>query len=75
MSYVPYVHLSHAIDNKCIKFADDMTLVIKFENIAMFNTDLNKALTYVKKWMDINDSSINISKTKLMAFKWYNYTN
>lgn len=46
--FLLYVNdLPIAIIHKSIQFADDTTLIIKCENKATFNTDVNKALKYV----------------------------
>lgn len=47
-----------------IQFADDINLAKKMRNITTFNTDINKTLTDVINWVDINDLSINITKAK-----------
>lgn len=40
--------LPRASDHKCIQFADNTTLIMKYKNKATYNTDLTKALTDLK---------------------------
>lgn len=56
----------------CIQFADDTTLLIKSNNINSFEYDTNNAFKDIIKWMNVNNLSNNINKTKIMQFSSYN---
>lgn len=63
--------LPKTIDHKCILFADDTTLLIKYDKNAIFEDVIKKALTDIIAWLDSNNLQINLSKTKLIQFQTY----
>jgi hypothetical protein len=65
--------LPASIDQDCIIFADDTTLIIKsdIKDISVFERTINKTLSDTVSWLKRNNLQINIAKTKAMQFHNY----
>jgi hypothetical protein len=71
--FLLYVNdLPKATVQKSILFADDTTLVIKCFNRITFKQDVEKSLVDIINWLNKNNLSISISKTKYIQFISYN---
>ena len=53
---------------KFINFADDTTLITNLNNEDTRNESLNDELTHFHNWLRANKLSLNVNKTKAMAF-------
>jgi hypothetical protein len=68
--FLAYINdLPKIIDEKCVMFADDVSILLSSTS----NTDCNKSLSEVAKtvsnWLDDHNLEINLSKTKIIQFK------
>jgi exonuclease III len=63
--------LPNATSHNSILFADDTTLLIKYDENTPFEYHINKALQDIIDWLDANNLHININKTKMIQFQTY----
>jgi hypothetical protein len=63
--------MPHTISHDCILFADDTTLLLKYDENVRFEGQINKALLDVTDWLKVNNLNINVSKTKMIQFQTY----
>lgn len=54
--------------NPCILYADDITVLIKCENINTYEKEINDTLNRITKWLRNNNLNINVKKTKFIQF-------
>lgn len=66
--------LPEIAQNDCILFADDTTLIIKCRNKNDLGYKIDNTLKCVIKYLESNNLSINIDKTKIIQFQPYNNT-
>lgn len=57
------------LKGKMYKFADDMAITFEANNYKQLQNDINHDLNELEVWMDTNELTINISKTKVMLIK------
>jgi exonuclease III len=70
--FVMYINdLPESTRHDCILFADDTTIIVKGTNINLYERNVNTALKDVVTWLNKNNLSINLSKTKFMQFRSY----
>lgn len=60
--------LPKAIDTKCVLFADDVSLLFKFENSDAFRNSIKDTFARVIDWLNEHNLMVNYSKTKLIEF-------
>lgn len=61
--------LPNALNQKCILFADDTTLITKSKSKEELKEISNIALEKIINWLENNNLNLNIKKTKLMTFQ------
>lgn len=54
-----------------VLFADDISILIKYENVNSKNTILQDTLETVTRWLQYHNLEINYSKTKIIQFRSY----
>lgn len=70
--FLTYINdLPNCLDHTCIMFADDITLIVKCNNLNSFNDDINNALSKIYEWLLANNLNINYKKTNIMQFGTY----
>lgn len=71
--FLVYINdLPSVIDQECILFADDITLIIKTKNHNELKTIAENNLKEVITWLKANNLTINLNKTKCIKFKTRN---
>jgi hypothetical protein len=51
-----------------VLFADDSTVVIKYNNVDDYEIEINNTVKDIIKWLNMNNLLINLKKTKIMHF-------
>lgn len=70
LMFLVYINdLPNVIDQKCILFADDTTLIIKSKSLSDLERIANCNLEKVVQWLENNNLKINVSKTKFIKFQ------
>lgn len=60
--FLVYVNgISNATSQRCILFADDTTLLVRANETADYEININKELTDIKNWTANNNLNINLS--------------
>lgn len=64
--------ITRVSDHKCVLFADDISIIVtsnKKENTtAQHENDINKTVTNIVNWLDINKLKVNMTKTYYIKF-------
>lgn len=66
--------LPKTIEEPCVLFADDISILVSCENNENIEETLNSILTKTCNWMNEHNLEINYSKTKLITFHPYQKT-
>lgn len=66
--------LPSIIDDHCILFADDISVIIPCSNTNELQTKLDTLLNTIVNWLECHNLQLNLNKTKLIQFKPYQKT-
>lgn len=73
--FLVYINdLPKNIDTPCVLFADDVSLLFKYEHSADFKETLKQSIGKVTDWLSDHNLIVNYSKTKLIEFIPYQKT-
>lgn len=61
--------LPEVTNHKCILFADDVSVVVPFrDNFEVYESDINNTIDKIVTWLNDNNLTVNINKTKYIQF-------
>lgn len=68
--FLMYINdLPNVTSHKTILFADDTTLLVKYQNAETYEREINGALNNIVNWLYSNNLQINVDKTKMIQFR------
>jgi hypothetical protein len=68
--FLLYVNdLPKNLDNKCILYADDITVIFQCDNSEQLKQQLNTCFVQILEWLNDHNLCLNVSKTKLIQIK------
>lgn len=71
--FLTYINdLPNNIDHQCILYADDTTILIKCKDKSILESETNNTLSKTIEWLELNNLSVNMEKTKYIQFLTYN---
>lgn len=67
--FLVYINdLPKAITHKCVLFADDICVNVVSKNAEIHNDDVNLNVKLVIEWLQLNNLTVNVTKTKFIQF-------
>lgn len=70
--FLVYINdLAEVLNESCVMFADDISILISSQNSINLNEKINNILDKTTSWLTEHNLQINLSKTKLMSFHPY----
>lgn len=60
--------LPDVTEHQCTLYADDISIIIKYNNTINFENDVNNTIKKIVNWLQINNLRVNIDKTTYMTF-------
>lgn len=66
--------LPNILDDMCVLFADDISILIPCSNTRELEMKLNLTLNKIIDWLEVHNLQLNLNKTKIIQFKPYQKT-
>lgn len=68
--FLTYINdLPNIINTPTVLFADDVSLLFKFDNLQRFQVEAKQIFKKINEWLDTHNLLINYSKTSLLEFR------
>lgn len=68
--FLTYINdLPNIINTPTVLFADDVSLLFKFDNLQKFQVEAKQIFKKINEWLDTHNLLINYSKTSLLEFR------